>query len=361
MQNKIPRKISIISPSLNMGGIECALVVLANHFAKKGCRVAFISCLSGSHFYTLNPAIKLVENSNKRKTGYLNAIIFYLKLCLFIRKKIMEIDPQTVLVFGDWFSPLVLLALYKTKFPVYISDRTSPDYKLRFPIPWLKRWLYPKSAGFIAQTQRAALYKYSMFGNRLNIRVIPSAIREVILFPKISREKIILYVGRFAWEKGPERLIRAFRPVAQRYDWQLHMAGSGPLLDSMKQLSAELNIRNQVVFYDKVREIDILYAKASIYVLPSLIEGFPNSLCEAMAAGLPCICFESIPHEEIFVNVNQGIVIPDDDLGKLTNVLVQLIENKEFRDQLGTIAKAIRTRLNVESIGDQVKNFIFEK
>jgi GalNAc-alpha-(1->4)-GalNAc-alpha-(1->3)-diNAcBac-PP-undecaprenol alpha-1,4-N-acetyl-D-galactosaminyltransferase len=128
-----------------------------------------------------------------------------------------------------------LLALYGTKYPVFISDRTSPDYKFSFPIPLMKRWLYPHSAGFIAQTQRAAEYKQKQFGDKLNIRVIPNAIREVKSFPDVKREKIILYVGRFAWEKGPERLIHAYCGLENRQGWKLLMAGSGPLLKPMQK------------------------------------------------------------------------------------------------------------------------------
>jgi len=51
-----------------------------------------------------------------------------------------------------------------------------------------------------------------------------------------SRENIILYVGRFAWEKAPIKLIRAFCSIANINGWKLHMAGTGPLLEPMKDL-----------------------------------------------------------------------------------------------------------------------------
>ena len=352
------KKICIISPSLNIGGIERALVVLANYFVSNGYTVFFISCLPGERSYSLNKRIHIIEPSFKYNVNFISKLIFYLQIIHFIRRTVLLINPDVVLTFGDWISPLVLLSLSGLKFPVMISDRTSPDYKLGFPVPQLKKWLYPKSAGFIAQTQQAADFKRKQFGNKLNIRIIPNAIRDIKLYPDITKEKIILYVGRFAWEKGPERLIRAFKAIPNRLGWKLHMAGSGPLLNSMKNLVDGLNINDEVVFYGEVKDVDQLYARAEIFVLPSLLEGFPNSLCEAMAAGLPCICFDNIPYNGIFTHGEDGLVIRDGDLDELKATLIRLMEDQSLREDIGTNAKQIRLRLNVDSIGKEVLDFI---
>lgn len=354
----VNKDICIISPSLKIGGIERALVVLANYFAESGFRISFISCLKGQQFYSLSENIILIEPDFNHKGGLYSSIAFYPRLICFLRKQINMLKPTVVLTFGDWFSPMVLLALYGTNYPVFISDRTSPDYKFKFPIPQLKKWLYPKSAGFIAQTIRAAEYKRKQFGYKLNIKVIPNAIREVKLYPEIQREKVILYVGRFAWEKGPERLIQAFSQIDDKAGWQLHMAGTGPLLVPMKKLAEELGCNDSIVFLGQVEDVDSLFARSSIYVLPSVLEGFPNALCEAMAAGLPVICFDTIPHEAILTNQVDGIVVKDGDIEGLKNSLLTLMHNQILRNELGFNARKISERLSIDRIGQQVINFI---
>jgi len=126
-------KICIISPSLKLGGIERALTVLAHEFVERGFQVDFVCCLSGEHFYRLPASITIHEPKFKRTLSSMNKLLYYPRLLSFIRKKVTSINPDRVLVFGDWFSPISLLALLGTQYPVFISDRTIPDYTLSFP------------------------------------------------------------------------------------------------------------------------------------------------------------------------------------------------------------------------------------
>ncbi|KAF0195916.1 MAG: hypothetical protein FD166_2643 [Bacteroidetes bacterium] len=352
--------ICIVSPSLKIGGIERALTVLSNYFVAQGYEVTFISCLSGDIFYRLDSRIRFIEPSFQRTSRSLNKFLFYPRVAGFIRRQARKANPDVVLTFGDWFSPLVLFALTGLPYKVFISDRTSPDYAFGFPINFSKRLFYPRSAGFIAQTQRSADYKLKQFGNKLNIRIIPNAIREVTLYD-LPREEIILYVGRFAWEKGPERLIEAFAKIGNKQNWRLVMAGSGPMLESMKALGRELGIADKVDFLGKVENVDLLYARAGIYVLPSVLEGFPNSLCEAMAAGLPSVCFDSLAYEDIFVHGVSGMVVERDSISGLASVLEMLINDPEKRSRIGKNAQIACKQFDVNSVGEKVLDFIFEK
>lgn len=349
-------KVYFISPSLKVGGIERSLVTLANYLVSRGHQITFISCLGGDHFYSLEDKVELIEPNFRYTGGGLNKLFFYPRLIYFIRRVVKKNKPDVILTFGDLFSPLVLLALLGMAFNIFISERTSPDYRFKFPIQMLKQWLYPFSAGFIAQTKRAADYKRQKFGNKLNIRIIPNAVRELKV-KEGCRKKIILYVGRFAWEKGPSRLIEAFSEIKDRQGWHLLMAGSGPLLKSIKELAIQRGIEKEVTFTGNVNNIDDLYSKASIYVLPSLLEGFPNSLCEAMAAGLPVVCFDSIPWEEILEPGKSGIVV--EDVRGLSKALNQLINDADLRQSLGSNAILIKERLSLERIGSLVEDFIF--
>ena len=352
-------KICIVSPSLKLGGIERALTVLAHEFVERGFQVDFVCCLSGEHFYRLPASITIHEPKFKRTLSSMNKLIYYPRLLSFIRKKVNSINPDRVLVFGDWFSPITLLALLGTKYSVFISDRTIPDYTFKFPIPQLKRWLYPTSAGFIAQTQRAEEFKKKTFGSRLKIKVIPNALPKMRFDDSIKKEKTIIYAGRFAWEKDPEILIRSMPFVIKNApDWTLKMAGSGPLLESMKILANELDLTENIQFLGKVNGMEDLYASSSILVLPSIVEGFPNTLIEAMSAGLPTICFDDIPYEDIVHPEIDGIVLSERSPDTLASAILHLIEKPQDRFAIGRNALQVTEKFSASNIAQEVIEFM---
>ncbi len=333
----------LIAPSRKMGGIERALTVLANEWVDQGISVIYISCLKSTPFYKLSSKVQVIEPEFIRAKSILNKVLFYLKLLIFIRNNVMKYSPDRVVVFGDYFNPITLLALMNTSFPIYISDRTIPDYPFKFPIPQLKRWLYPKSYGFIAQTKRAKEYKVKLFNNKLNIKVIPNALANLNYLSLTNcpvKSNTILYVGRFEWEKDPEILIRAFHLFQFKHQgWKLEMAGSGPLLNKMRLLSIDLGISDKVVFHGDIQEIEKLYSFASVFVLPSKIEGFPNALIEAMSFGLPCICFSDIPHEDIVNHNVSGIVVQTRNEKSLYESLEIIVNNPQLSLKIGEEAK----------------------
>ena len=350
-------KILIVAPSRKMGGIERALSIIANKWVVQGFNVTYVSCLKSEPFYKLDAAIKVIEPNFKRSGGFVNKIFFYPKLIKYIRKQVKKEKPDRILSFGDFFNPLVLLASYGLKIPVYISDRTSADYRFPKYISVLKQKLYPKAAGFIAQTPRAYKAKALQFGEDFRQTIIPNAIRE-IKENTVSKENSILYVGRFAWEKNPSALIEAFSKIENKGNWKLVMAGDGPQLQEMKTKAASLGLEGQIDFLGAVTDVDSLLNKASIYVLPSVLEGFPNALCEAMAAKLPVVCFDSIPFESIITPNKEGFVIPEGEINTLSSKLYELMNDESKRTKIGENGYEKSKNWKVESIIKQYNKFL---
>lgn len=352
--------ICIVSPSLKMGGIERSLTVLANHFVNNGCQVTFISCLNSKPFYDLQETVKIIQPNFKRNESKWNKALFYPRLAKFIRNEVKKADPHTVLCFGDKFNPLVLIALIRTRYPVFISDRTSPDYPFGFTIRLLKEMLYPQSAGFIAQTTRAANYKRQLFGKRLNIKIIPNAIREVHN-TNVVRQQVILCVARLAKEKCHNRLLEAFALFSEKFNWRLVFVGDGPLKPALIHQAESLGILTLVDFIGDTKMVDEYLSLSSIFVLPSQIEGFPNALCEAMANGLPVICFDTIPHEDLITHGKEGFVVKNNSISDLCEYMSLLANSVELRNQIGNAAKEKAVHFKTDIIAKRYLDFILSK
>ena len=352
-------KICIISPSLHLGGIERVLTMLANFFVCNKHRVKFISCLSGNHFYTLDENIDFVESSILNSLT--NKFLKYFQLIFFIRKEVKKYDPDTIMVFGDYFSPFALMALSGTRYPIFISERMSPTYHFPIYIKLYKRIFYNKASGFIAQTIQADYNFKKRYGNRIKSSIIANPIN---IPPIIKKNKMnyVVVVARMNYDKGIDIALEVWSKVFEKKGWKMIFAGGGPLLNQMKDYAIKLGINEDVVFLGEVKNIYDLLNECSIFLLSSRGEGFPNAICEAMASGLACVCFEKLNNPMIISKDGfDGILVPDDDKDYMARIIYELIINKCIRDRIELEARKIIERLNIEVIGPHFLNFILSK
>ena len=111
-----------------------------------------------------------------------------------------------------------------------------------------------------------------------------------IEYQEIFKFPTIITVGRLSKQKGQWHLIRAFKKVKEVLsDVKLVILGQGELEDYLKKLAIDLGLEKDVHFLGFQKNPFKYINRSTIYVFPSLYEGFPNALCEAMACGIPVI------------------------------------------------------------------------
>lgn len=353
------KTICIVAPSLQGGGIERALSTLSSHFVERGHNVVYIACRAGKHFYELDPQVIFREPSFVHTASSRLKLLNYYKTIRFIRKQLKEFKPDTILSFGDIINPLALLANRGLNYPIYISDRISPKQYLGRFKNFMKQITYRKATGIIAQSSFAAEYKRQVFGNDINLRVIPNSLRRIESYDSAEKKNQVIGVGRLSYEKGYDRLIEAFAMIKGHDEWSLVLVGDGPVREQLEQQAKTLGIENRVEFLGMRKDVDHLLSESKIYVIPSRCEGFPNALCEAMASPLPCIAFDSIAADLIENHVN-GVVVPDGDIQGLADEMIALMDNEKIREKYAAEAIHIRERLDPEKIGDEFLDFILK-
>lgn len=334
-----------------MGGVERSSCNLANSFAELGYEVYYLALIPKEKFYDLNFNIRYIEplrfNLNK---------ISVIKTFKYLRGEIKSINPDVILTFTKFYSGLANLALLGTKYGVIVTERSSPIYKWPKHIQLFSKLAFrlktPK--GVISQTSIASSYHKFVYPKVKHFAVIHNPLRFIKEYPEVNREKILLAVGRFNDScKGFDLLIEAFNEIEDK-EWRLVFAGGTK--DEGKYLLDLANdtIKDRIDFLGKIKNIDIEYAKAGIFVMPSRSEGFPNALVEAMAAGCPCISFDFIAGpRDVITERENGILIPAERVDLLAKAIDELIANSELRNKISLNALAIKTKLEPKKIAKQ--------
>lgn len=141
---------------------------------------------------------------------------------------------------------------------------------------------------------------------------------------------VIGIVGRLVEQKGHEFLFKALSEIHQK-GWKLLIIGEGILRESLFRLSEELGISQNIVWVGTSNEVSAFMKMFDFLVLPSLWEGFPNVILEAMAAGKPVIATDVGENNIMVINNKTGFLVPPRDIVQLRKAVEFYLDNAEAR------------------------------
>ncbi len=151
---------------------------------------------------------------------------------------------------------------------------------------------------------------------------------------------VIGTIGRLTLQKGIKYLIKATSVIKKRFPRiTLFIVGDGPIREELQHYAKTFGLNRHAIFTGFRRDVSSLLAAMDIFVLPSLWEGLPNALLEAMASGKPIITTDIPPIREVINSENVGILIPPKDSTALALSIESLLVNKTFAVSLGNNAK----------------------
>ena len=159
-----------------------------------------------------------------------------------------------------------------------------------------------------------------------------------------SQNFTFLFVGRIVRDKGINELVGAFRRLSKRYP-QARLVLVGNYEDDLDPISQESrdiitsNEQIEAVGPQYGDELLACYAAADCFVFPSYREGFPNTVLEAGAMGLPCIVTDINGSREIIMNGKNGMVIPPRDEDALYEAMWRMMTDDELRQQMAANAR----------------------
>lgn len=157
-----------------------------------------------------------------------------------------------------------------------------------------------------------------------------------------SRTITVLTIARLSEEKGLSFLIQAAKRVlAVSPNVRFLIYGEGPLREALEEEIAGALLQEQVYLAGSFSRDDLadVLGKADIFVLPSLTEGFPLSIVEAMAWGLPIVTTKVGGIPEVVQDGVTALMCPPRDAGSLGNAILSLVSNPRQAQTLGVAAR----------------------
>jgi glycosyltransferase involved in cell wall biosynthesis len=170
---------------------------------------------------------------------------------------------------------------------------------------------------------------------------------------RCAHDRVVLgTVARLAPQKGIVYLLEAFAQVrAVRADVRLAIAGDGPLRADLDDHVRRLGIGDDVTFAGAIASPWRFLSGLDLFVLPSLWEGLPYALLEAMAAGLPTVATSVDGVAEAIPDRRFGTVVAPADSGRLAREILALVEDPQTRADMGRRAREhVRDTFSVEGM-----------
>lgn len=333
--------------------------MLANYWCENAVSITVITVDSEStDFYRLDPRIHRVAlNMMQDSTSFLSAITNNYKRIWMIRKALRRAAPKTVLSFEDRTNVLVLLAASFLGIRRIACERTDPAHQ-QVGLSWqiLRRLTYRYADALVVQTESLLPWARAIVGAE-RAHVIANPVRDMRRFARLHRQQsdhFALAVGRLDRAKGFDMLLAAFARIAAEFpNWRLVILGEGPERRSLSALAQRLGIAERISMPGQVAEPGDFMSAASLFVMTSRYEGFPNALLEAMACGLATLSSACRGPAEIVNPEVDGVLVPVDEEIELAAAMARLMRDSSLREALGRSAQSVRERYALAEIASR--------
>ena len=353
------------------GGVEKMVIALANEMARRGHDVGLLTWdrACAESFYEISPAIKWYK-LDVGDVSYTASLLTRVKRALAARRIVRGFRPDVVIAFQ--VGVFKALRAYCAGMPVLMiaTERNAPT-------------LYDHTSGGEKAKQNAfrtfRLAKYlvvqceayrTMHPQYLQDKLlaIPNPVYEASALavpeqPDAVGRFRLLSVGRLSYQKNFESLISAFARIASRFpQWDLIIVGEGELRSKLEVFVSQMGLSSRVHMPGALKETSAQYAQAHLFCLPSLWEGFPNALAEALSHGLPAVGFaESAGVNVLIEHGVTGLLAPgnggDEELAETLSILMA---DAHQRNLYGQRARESMKQYTPKRIMDQWESLIYK-
>lgn len=352
-------RILLVIHALGYGGAGKMIVKLADALAQNEEYevILYVEEKAGKH-YPMDERVKIVQETK----FFSNYLTRHFQEMFQLRRRVKEINPDLVISFQTNQNALSVYATRGRNIPVIISERGDP-YVYHNLVAKIKTWVINMAEGGVFQTHKAMEYYGKGLQSRSKVIYNPCP-TDVVERPMWKgRRNEISYVARFdIQQKRQDIMVEAFAKVVEMHpEMNLVFYGQGePDMTEIKGLVKKMGIEKSVRFEGLVTDVIERIKDSKMFVLSSDHEGLPNSLIEAMIAGLPCVSTDCSPGgaRELIEDGVNGLIVPVADPQKLADAILNLLDNPEKADKMGAEAQNLSKRLAPDVVFGQWKEYV---
>ncbi len=352
-------------PPRIIGGLSRHVSDLSHALSKKGINVTIITCCSeggGEREIIGNLSIYRVPSKIIETPDFISWI-YFLNLSMII--KALEISKQTsfdLIHVHDWLSAFVgyvlkhsfkkplIATIHATEYGRNQGIYTKEQQFIHNVEWWLtyESWKVIVCSNFMKEEVKNLFNlpedKINIIPNGVNIENLKTSLNlnEIRKNFALPYEKIILFIGRMYYQKGPEYLLRSAPFILSQFpNAKFIFVGTGDLLNSLREEANNLGLQNKVIFTgfidDSLR--NALLNLADICVFPSIYEPFGIVALEAMALSKPVVASNLGGFKEIINSGYDGFLFTPRDIYDLSQKILSLLKDENLAKKIGERAR----------------------
>jgi glycosyltransferase involved in cell wall biosynthesis len=316
------KKVYFILSHLGAGGSERVFWILSQHFDKSMYEVSLILLDSRNPFFSTDlDGVRIIDLNSIRASNS------FFKL----KNLIKEEKPYAVFTTGGHINTLLSFVSLFVDIPILIGRESNlNDVMTKLGGFKDKFWDLFVSITYkrfdIAVCQSLEI-KYSLVNHyhipKRKLVVIPNPVlpAQIKSTAVKSEGKKIIIVARLAIEKGIMRFLEIMKNLPEEYT--LTIAGDGPFKNKIIKEINKLQLSQRVHLVGLVSNVNQLIANHHLMALPSITEGFPNVVLEALAVGIPVVAFRVSGIQAILDHNINGYIVDQDDLKTFEECIIK--------------------------------------
>jgi len=322
---------------------------LSNHLVELGHQVKIVALFEGKAILPFNAEITSLKASSKNRFFDIVAWKKFARIIKDFNPDIIQANAGDTLKYAVFSKKL-----FGWKTPIIFRNASEVGRYLKTPIQKSLNSFFYKNVEFVISVSGASendILNHFPFLSGKTV-VIPvgletiSKIEEITLKPEDSQH--IVHVGGFSFEKNHLGLLRIFQSILKsKPNVHLHLVGDGPLKAEIEEEVEKMNLRQNITFYGFVNNPLSYIKAANVLVLPSIIEGLPGVLLEAMLCKTPVVAYNVGGISEIVSSQTGNLIEKDEEAGFVKAVL-ETLENPNMDQIENAYQMVLKEYMNVE-------------